>query len=594
MTFRTLNRTRDTTTTTGTGPWTLSGTGPATYRSFADAVTGSLLAVNDTFAGIIIHRTANEWVEGLFQYSATNQVTMVRVLGGSNGGSAVTFSAGTKDVMISPMAQRSQGLFNVREFGAWGNCSFNGGTNAFVADGADDTQAFLDAIAAANAVYGDGRIFIPAGAYRVTAELALQHGLMEGEHRAGTWLIGDSATATDAIVKMSQSAQLRNISFAYPLARLTGSEAQGDRVCIKTNSTPNILQRTAIEKIGFYRCGTGVYDPASDGDCFSVAFRDFDMRYMTYRGFDMQGFRTGNVYENLYLGAEDSNTPNTDAIMVLGGVETEFTMSQVNCEHMTVENAVRFINAEGFVASLHIEGTTLRSTGKGMISISGGLPSFGSLSLNYFTATGANQMGVEVGSLAIDTGQWGAGALDGSGDIDVLTIQNLNISGPDGPGNSGTNTLVSTFKVFGRTSGQTSQIKLNLGDYRPLTYNATSAALLASLPIDASFELGSSPHLTSAASGDITPTHIHDLYVRTALSAACAINAPTGPVSHGRSILFRFKDNGTSRALNWNAIFRAMGVTMPAATTISKTTYVLAVYNATDTKWDVVYTATEA
>jgi hypothetical protein len=103
------------------------------------------------------------------------------------------------------------------------------------------------------------------------------------------------------------------------------------------------------------------------------------------------------------------------------------------------------------------------------------------------------------------------------------------------------------------------------------------------------------PRLSSSASGDISPdVSAADIYVRTALAAAAAINSPSGTPVQGEKLIFRVKDDGTSRTLTWNAIYRAIGVTIPTATTISKTTYVGAIYNATDTKWDVIAATTEA
>ncbi len=43
-----------------------------------------------------------------------------------------------------------------------------------------------------------------------------------------------------------------------------------------------------------------------------------------------------------------------------------------------------------------------------------------------------------------------------------------------------------------------------------------------------------------------------------------------------------------------HAIYRALGITLPTTTVISKTTYVGALYNSADTKWDCVATVTEA
>ena len=58
--------------------------------------------------------------------------------------------------------------------------------------------------------------------------------------------------------------------------------------------------------------------------------------------------------------------------------------------------------------------------------------------------------------------------------------------------------------------------------------------------------------------------------------------------------IIRSKDNGTSRDLAWNSIYRTIDITLPTATTASKTIYVGAIYNSTDSKWDVVSVAEEA
>lgn len=78
-----------------------------------------------------------------------------------------------------------------------------------------------------------------------------------------------------------------------------------------------------------------------------------------------------------------------------------------------------------------------------------------------------------------------------------------------------------------------------------------------------------------------------DCYTVTALAVNMAINA-SGGFSNGEKMAFRFKDNGTSRTLTWNAFFRALsGITLPTATTISKWHYVWVEYNGDDSLWDV-------
>ena len=82
--------------------------------------------------------------------------------------------------------------------------------------------------------------------------------------------------------------------------------------------------------------------------------------------------------------------------------------------------------------------------------------------------------------------------------------------------------------------------------------------------------------------------------VLTAMAVATTIAIPTGTPVQSQNLIFRFKDNGTARAITWNAIFRAIGITLPTTTTASKLLYVGCKYNSTDTKWDVVSVQEEA
>lgn len=104
------------------------------------------------------------------------------------------------------------------------------------------------------------------------------------------------------------------------------------------------------------------------------------------------------------------------------------------------------------------------------------------------------------------------------------------------------------------------------------------------------------PRVTSAASASsLTPDiSASDVYAYTALAAGLTINAPTGTPLDGDKLIFRLLDNGTSRALTWNATYTVIGVTLPTATTINKTTYVGCIYNANNTRWDVIAVTTQA
>lgn len=99
---------------------------------------------------------------------------------------------------------------------------------------------------------------------------------------------------------------------------------------------------------------------------------------------------------------------------------------------------------------------------------------------------------------------------------------------------------------------------------------------------------------TVTSSATVTATDSNDLVTITAQAEDLTLANPTGTPTEGQPLMFRIKDNGTARAITYGSQFRAIGVTLPTTTTISKTTYLGCVYNSTDTKWDVVGVNTEA
>lgn len=90
----------------------------------------------------------------------------------------------------------------------------------------------------------------------------------------------------------------------------------------------------------------------------------------------------------------------------------------------------------------------------------------------------------------------------------------------------------------------------------------------------------------------------YEQYQLTALAENCTISADSATPVNGRKIIFRFEDNGTARSLTWtNGVsnsFRVIGTTLPTTTVANKTAYVGAIYNSTDSRWDVIAVAQEA
>lgn len=106
------DRVKETSTTTGTGNFTLAGAVTG-FRTF-----GSVLSVNDTCGYCIALQGGSEWEVGIGTYSATNTLTRTTVLASSNSGSAVNFSSGTKDVFITiPAREMERPTFSVHRNG---------------------------------------------------------------------------------------------------------------------------------------------------------------------------------------------------------------------------------------------------------------------------------------------------------------------------------------------------------------------------------------------------------------------------------------------------------------------------------------------
>lgn len=96
------------------------------------------------------------------------------------------------------------------------------------------------------------------------------------------------------------------------------------------------------------------------------------------------------------------------------------------------------------------------------------------------------------------------------------------------------------------------------------------------------------------SSATVTATAADDIVKITAQAAGLTLANPTGTWAEGQGLVYRIKDNGTARSISYGAKFRAIGVTAPTTTVISKTLYIGVIYNSTDDKFDIVSTAQEA
>lgn len=159
----------------------------------------------------------------------------------------------------------------------------------------------------------------------------------------------------------------------------------------------------------------------------------------------------------------------------------------------------------------------------------------------------------------------------------TLTASALLLGGGSGTGISSTTTGTGVVTALGNNANAT-------GGFTTINGTAT----LTNKRID--------PRVSSTTStASITPDiSSFDQYAVTAQAATLTINAPIGTPVDGNKLIFRILDNGSSQTLSWNGTYTAIGVTLPTSTTINKMTYVGCIYNAANTRWDVVAVTTQA
>lgn len=180
-------------------------------------------------------------------------------------------------------------------------------------------------------------------------------------------------------------------------------------------------------------------------------------------------------------------------------------------------------------------------------------------------ATVVNSSLVSVGTLT--TGVWNASIIPGQ-------------YGGTGVANTGKTITVSGNTVIGSNTDT-------------VTFG-TTAATSVTLPPGGVLQ-STQPRIQSVtSSATVTPNaDTNDAVVITAQAAALTLANPTGTPNQMQKLIIRVKDNGTARAIAYGAQYRGIGNTLPSTTVISKTLYMLFVWNATDSRWDLLAVAQE-
>jgi hypothetical protein len=97
------------------------------------------------------------------------------------------------------------------------------------------------------------------------------------------------------------------------------------------------------------------------------------------------------------------------------------------------------------------------------------------------------------------------------------------------------------------------------------------------------------PRVISAASYTTSvtiPADSVDLFQITAQAGALLFNAPSGTPNNGDLLVIRIKDNGTARALTYNAIFNW---SPPSTTVLGKYLVMCFMYNSVTSNWNFMW-----
>ena len=211
--------------------------------------------------------------------------------------------------------------------------------------------------------------------------------------------------------------------------------------------------------------------------------------------------------------------------------------------------------------------------------------------ITSLVSSGANKWNIYASGTADNyfAGNLGIGVTVPAVKLDVLgTVQAAAAATQDAVRLAGRAGGTGTFAVTLTPTTLTASQTLTLPDATTTVVGTDATQTLTNKRID--------PRVVSAASASsLTPSiATADIYAYTALAAGLTINAPTGTPVDGDKLTFRLLDNGTARALTWNATYTVIGVTLPTTTVANKTTYVGCIYNANNTRWDVIAVTTQA
>ena len=455
MAFILKDRVKEGTTTTGTGDISLAGAS-ATFEPF-----NSYMSNGDTTYYAIAHTASgvDEWEVGIGTWNTGNTLTRTTVLAGSNGTSAVDFSAGTKNVFMTVPASKTQVLDSS------GNVDINGGTidnttiggttaaagsfTDLAASGNVDLEGYIDMNPIAHPTHAEGRVYYDS----THKTLSYQSDISDVEHEIGIeehvrvfnntgstiakgkpvyWSGNQNDTPTIALANATSetkynmqgltAGEIANGAYGYVIVSglVTGIDTSslnaGENVFL--GLTDGALQNASPTYPNFPMClGWVIKSDASTG-----------IILVNQQNHSVNSFRvrtSAHIGDNLIVGGD---------LTVLG------TQTIASSENVSIANAWNYFNSGDTIGALN---TNFSGSGLNDASFTGHFT--GTTSTTYYVRID----GVGTGTGGVDTFEW-------STDNFATTVATgVDITGDDQLIHSTDNIAVKFEATTGHTSGDT-------------------------------------------------------------------------------------------------------------------------------------------
>ena len=618
------DRVKETTTVTGTGTATLLGAATG-FQSF------SVIGNANTTYYCIAGQGTSEWEVGIGTYTASG-TTLARttVLSSSNAGSLVSFSAGIKDVFVTYPSEKSvnyeqSGGVVITETGTVDALRItNTGTgNSFVVEDSvnpDSTPVVIDI--SGNTIFGNTTLFeINSIQTNAAATTKLQYATTAGA-RESTFAIGNFATAGGIISS--------GIVFAK-----SKSGTIGTQVIVAANDRLGVLDFQGSDGTQFIRSarieaevdgtpgtadmpGRLVFSTTSDGASSLTERMRIDSTGAVGIGTTTLGSQFGLRVNKTLSGATNAftltltSTATSTVTSALYGTQTNLNTASNSGVPYTLPFIIHYSANQ---SALNVDSTVSTQAGyRAENTLIGAANNYGFFG-NIANATQRSITTVARTSNVVTITTSVAHGFTAGQQVLIAAVTNTSVNGTFTIASVPTTSTL-TYAQAGTdivsvadtgTVNSAGRFNFYASNTAPNYFNGNvgiGVVPSGTYKLEVTGKTYSSggfvPRPTSITSAaTITPTSdASDQYNVTALATAATIASPSGTPTDSQKLIIRIKDDGTARGLTWttgsSGSYRAIGVTLPTTTVISKTVYIGCIYNLADLRWDVVSVAQEA